>query len=204
MDLALGDRRVLRDKALRSLTGESLSEHQRSELSELSQQHPRDGIPRGTHHRWTRCGARRTTTCCWLERLDGPADGAAGRRVFFHPKLAGCFRCHRVDGRGRGIGPDLSVIGRTERRHLLESILQPSNLVPPHYQVWQLELEDGRTLAGMLVRTHLDEYTYVDPQGNLFQVRTTDIAESRPAEFNHARRNGRSTYRSRAAICWHT
>ena len=29
--------------------------------------------------------------------------------------------------------------------------------------------------------THLDEYTYVDPQGNLFQVRTTDIAESRPA-----------------------
>jgi hypothetical protein len=117
----------------------------------------------------------------WLKRLDGPADAAAGRRVFFHPKLAGCSRCHRVDGRGREVGPDLSVIGRTERRHLLESILQPSNLVPPHYQVWQMELADGRMLAGMLVRTNLDEYTYVDPRGNLFQVRTTEIVDSRPA-----------------------
>jgi putative heme-binding domain-containing protein len=101
--------------------------------------------------------------------------------VFFHPKLAGCFRCHRVGGRGREIGPDLSVIGRTERRHLVESILQPSNLVPPHFQVWQMELTDGRTLAGMLVRTNLDEYTYVDPRGTLFQVHTTDIVESRPS-----------------------
>jgi putative heme-binding domain-containing protein len=101
--------------------------------------------------------------------------------VFFHPKLAGCYRCHRVDGRGQEIGPDLSVIGRTERRHLLESIMQPSNLVPPHYQVWLLELVDGRSLTGMLLRTHLDEYTYVDPQGKRFQVRTTEIVESRPA-----------------------
>ena len=153
MDLALGDRRVLRDEALCSLTGESLSEHQRGELSELSQQHPETGslVARIIGGRATERPPH-DDLVAWLERLDGPADGAAGRRVFFHPKLAGCFRCHRVDGRGREIGPDLSVIGRTERRHLLELILQPSNLVPPHYQVWQLELEDGRTLAGMLVR----------------------------------------------------
>ena len=52
----------------------------------------------------------------WLKRLDGPADAKAGRRVFFEPKLAACDRCHRVDGRGGNVGPDLSTIGRTDRR----------------------------------------------------------------------------------------
>jgi putative membrane-bound dehydrogenase-like protein len=182
MDLSLGEHSVLRDEALRALTAESLADDQRRTLLELTRQQPeaaplvarvaREPAPQRPPH---------TDLEAWLKRLEGPADAAAGRRVFFHPKLAGCFRCHRVDGRGREIGPDLSVIGRTERRHLLESILQPSNLVPPHYQVWQMELANGRTLAGMLVRTNLDEYTYVDPKGDLFQVRTTEIVDSRPS-----------------------
>src|SRR5262249_18351396 len=117
----------------------------------------------------------------WLKRLDGPGDSAAGRRVFFHPKLGGCFRCHRVDGRGRDVGPDLSSVGRAERRHVRESTLRPSNLVAPHYQAWVITTADGRVRTGMLVGTVLDEYTYVDPQGAPFKVNTRDIVESRPA-----------------------
>jgi putative heme-binding domain-containing protein len=115
----------------------------------------------------------------WLKRLDGPANSAAGRRVFFHPKLASCYRCHRVDGRGQDVGPDLSAIGRTERSHILESILQPNNLVPPHYQVWSIVTHSGRVYTGMLLRTHLDEYTYVDGAGAQFKLNTRDMAESR-------------------------
>jgi putative heme-binding domain-containing protein len=117
----------------------------------------------------------------WLKRLEGPGDAGAGRRVFFHPKLGGCFRCHRVDGRGQDVGPDLSSIGRAERRHVLESILKPSNLVAPHYQAWVITTADGRVRTGMLVHTNLDEYTYVDPQGERFKVSTRDVTEARPA-----------------------
>jgi putative membrane-bound dehydrogenase-like protein len=120
-------------------------------------------------------------TAAWLKRLDGPSDAAAGRRVFFHPRLAGCYRCHRVEGRGADVGPDLSTIGRTERRSILESILQPSAQIAPHYQAWVLEMRDGRVLTGMLLRTVLDEYTYLDAQGEQFKVNTRDIAETRPA-----------------------
>jgi putative membrane-bound dehydrogenase-like protein len=182
MELATGDDPALREEAIRAMTGESLDEQKRNRLLDLTGQHPDVtdlvqrvvGGPPGTR-------PPHDDLAAWLERLNGSADAPTGRRVFFHPKLTGCYRCHRVDGRGREVGPDLSVIGRTERRHLLESILQPSNLVPPHYQVWQLELHDGRSLTGMLLRTHLDEYSYVDPQGNQFKVRTTDIAESHAA-----------------------
>jgi putative heme-binding domain-containing protein len=42
-------------------------------------------------------------------------------------------------------------------------------------------MNDGRVLAGMLLRTVLDEYTYLDAQGGQFKVHTRDIAETRPA-----------------------
>ena len=88
-------------------------------------------------------------------------------------------RCHRVEGRGRYIGPDLGTIGRTDRRHILESILQPSNTIGPSYQSWQIATNDGKVATGILVRTYLDEDTYLDEKGSLFTVRTTEIAERR-------------------------
>jgi putative heme-binding domain-containing protein len=122
-----------------------------------------------------------TDLSAWLKRLEGPADIAAGRRVFFHPKLAGCYKCHRAEGRGAEVGPDLSTIGRTERRGIVESILQPSALVAPHYQAWVIETHAGKVHTGMLIKTVLDEYTYLDAQGQTFKLNTRDIAETRPA-----------------------
>jgi putative heme-binding domain-containing protein len=99
--------------------------------------------------------------------------------VFFHPRLATCSRCHRVDGRGQDIGPDLSAVGRNDRRQILESILQPDSLVPPHYQVWVTATRDGKVHTGMLFKTVLDDYTYVDGKGEQFHLNTHDIVESR-------------------------
>jgi putative membrane-bound dehydrogenase-like protein len=118
-------------------------------------------------------------TAAWLKLLEGPADAEAGRRIFAQPRLAYCARCHRVEGRGADVGPDLSTIGRTERRHILESILQPSTAVAPHYQAWLLETADGLVRSGMLVHTNLDEYTYLDEKGGRFKVNTRDIASMR-------------------------
>ena len=120
-----------------------------------------------------------TDTAAWLKRLDGPADIEAGRRVFFHSKLAGCYRCHRADGRGADIGPDLSTIGQRPRQFILESILEPSKEVGPSFQTWQIETNDGRVRNGLLVHTNLDEYDYVDEKGEKFRVNTRDVAEIR-------------------------
>src|SRR5260370_1883388 len=55
----------------------------------------------------------------WRAILAGPGDPEEGRRVFFHPNGPRCFACHRVDGRGGVIGPDLSNIGRGSSRDKL-------------------------------------------------------------------------------------
>ena len=86
-----------------------------------------------------------------------------------------------AEGRGANIGPDLSTIGRVDRRNILESILQPSNLVAPSYQVWLVETSEGRIRAGMLTGTYLDEYTYLDEKGGQFKVNTRDVVSTRPS-----------------------
>ncbi len=175
-----GDNPTLRDEALRGLVQTSLTGAQRAALAQVPQKQPRAAelVARVLGQPFSKERPRPEDTAAWLQRLDGPADADAGRRVFFHPKLASCCRCHRCDGRGADIGPDLGTIGRTERRHILESILQPSNLVAPHYQTWLITTADGRTHTGMLVRTYLDEYTYVDAQGKLFKLSTPNVVES--------------------------
>ncbi len=181
LSLARNDNAILRAEALRALKDVPLSRDQQHRLEITARHHPEDAalVARVLGQPFVKDRPRLDDLDGWLKRLEGPADNETGRRVFFHPKLAACSRCHRVEGRGAVIGPDLSTIGRTDRRHILESILRPSNVVAPHYQTWQIETNDGKTRTGMLIGTNLDEYTYVDPKGDTFKVNTRTIAESR-------------------------
>jgi putative membrane-bound dehydrogenase-like protein len=179
---ALGENAVLRDEALRALIGTKLQAVQDSKLEHLAKHRPETTalVARVLGKPFTEGRPPARHLDAWLKRLAGPADPAAGRRIFFHPKLAGCFRCHRVEGRGNVVGPDLGTIGRAGRRQNLESILVPSALIAPHYQTWQIETVDGKTYTGLLVGTYLDEYSYLDPKGNVFKLNTRNIVDSRP------------------------
>jgi putative heme-binding domain-containing protein len=181
LTLAQSDSTVLREEALRALVNPQLSAAQRQQLEEIGKVHPeaKELAARALGKPFFKGRPRPDDLSAWLKLLDGPADAAAGRRVFFHPRLASCGRCHRVDGHGQDIGPDLSAIGRTDRRPILESILQPDNVVAPHYQVWVIATADGKVHTGMLMKTVLDEYTYVDAQGVLFKLNTRDMMDSR-------------------------
>lgn len=180
--LAGGDDAALRDEALRALTGTKLAPKQRDALEVVARRRPEAAplVARVLGRPFTVGRPPVADTDAWLKRLDGPADAEAGRRLFGHPKLAGCVRCHRAEGRGQVVGPDLSVAGRNERRHNVESLLRPSAVVAPNYQAWLIETTDGKVRTGLLARTYLDEDTYLDAKGDLFRVNTRDVVESRP------------------------
>jgi putative membrane-bound dehydrogenase-like protein len=181
LQLAQGDNKVLRQEALRALKDTPFPTEQRTHLEKLTRRHADDAalVERVLGQPFVKDRPRPEDLDGWLKFLEGPAHAEAGRRVFFHPKLAACSRCHRVEGRGAVVGPDLSTIGRTDRRHILESILRPSNTVAPHYQTWQIETDDGKVRTGMLIGTNLDEYTYLDAKGETFKLNTRTIVESR-------------------------
>ena len=78
-----------------------------------------------------------------------PADPQAGARLF---EQALCIRCHRVNGAGGSVGPELSrVANRFGPRDLLEMIVDPHKTIDEKYQQTQVETRDGKIVVGRLV-----------------------------------------------------
>ncbi|HVR35943.1 MAG TPA: c-type cytochrome, partial [Methylomirabilota bacterium] len=72
-----------------------------------------------------------------------------GRTMY---SAAGCVVCHRFNGEGGAIGPDLSSIGqRFTARDILDATLHPSRAISDQYQVTTLDLDNGSTLSGRIV-----------------------------------------------------
>jgi hypothetical protein len=74
-----------------------------------------------------------------------------GKQMF---ALALCSRCHRFQGEGFPIGPDLTgVANRLGRKDLLQAIISPSETIAQNYRSDVLELTGGRTLNGQIIPT---------------------------------------------------
>ena len=110
-----------------------------------------------------------------------PGNPQAGRRIFFQPNGPACSRCHTIEGRGRQIGPDLTMIGHSQtREHVLESILNPSREIAPLYTLWTIRTQDGTSIDGMLLRRDGQENeVYVDSTGQETKVKEPTIVDRR-------------------------
>jgi putative heme-binding domain-containing protein len=123
---------------------------------------------------------RPATVAAWRDFLmKGKGDPAAGERVFFHSKGPRCFACHKIDGRGEAVGPDLSHIGSAMKRDkLIESILEPSKEIAPAFVTWLITTRDGKQHTGVIVEEGAHStLTIADAQGKLTVLKITDIEE---------------------------
>jgi putative membrane-bound dehydrogenase-like protein len=174
LDFALGGDPILRDEALRSLVDIPLTGGDRRRLAQ------RADLPEVARllHRPIEQQPPLSDLAAWQQRLAGDGDPQAGRRIFFHQKVGYCSRCHRIDGRGNNVGPDLTKIGQRDAEWLLTSVLQPSRDVAPGFRQWRIEMKDGTERIGISLRkgSHSEDYRGAD--GKEFSVRLADV-ESR-------------------------
>jgi putative heme-binding domain-containing protein len=128
-------------------------------------------------------GEKPKDEAAWRKALDGKGDPAAGERLFFHPRGPRCFACHRIDGRGSAIGPDLSTIGRSlSRDKLIESILTPSKEIAPQFVSWIIVTKDGKSRTGMIVEEKFDSTIVIaDTEGKLETINRLDIEDRQAA-----------------------
>ena len=76
-------------------------------------------------------------------------NAEAGARLF---ERTLCVRCHRRNGRGGVVGPELSgVANRFGARDLLAMILDPSQSIDEKYQQTQVETREGKVVVGRVV-----------------------------------------------------
>ncbi len=76
-----------------------------------------------------------------------------GRDLFFKSEGLKCASCHRIDGVGSTLGPDLSGIGKKYTRvQILESLWQPSKTIDPPFATHMVETADGKVVTGLLAK----------------------------------------------------
>ena len=76
----------------------------------------------------------------------GIGDAAAGGLVFEKR----CASCHKLLGKGKDIGPDLTKANRGDRDFLLVSMVDPSAQIRKEYISYIVQTVDGRVVTGLL------------------------------------------------------
>jgi quinoprotein glucose dehydrogenase len=89
-----------------------------------------------------------------------------------------CAACHKMDGVGAEVGPDLSKIAaKRDRAYLLESIAAPAAKIAEGYEAVTILRDDGTEVTGLLKSRTPQEVVLKLPTGQEVRVATKEIEE---------------------------
>lgn len=113
-----------------------------------------------------------------VKQLAGGRSYERGRQLY---KKIKCIACHRMDGDGNEFGPDLSRLDKkwTADRILLH-IVEPSREINKDFEAHHFQLNDGRTLIGLIVAAGPNFIKVVDQplkSSSSKRIRFDDISE---------------------------
>jgi putative heme-binding domain-containing protein len=75
-------------------------------------------------------------------------EGSIDRGRALYTRL--CASCHRFGTEGREVGPDLLAVAGNSAERLLQSILDPNAVVLPGFEAYQVALDTGEELDGLI------------------------------------------------------
>ncbi len=110
------------------------------------------------------------------------ADLENGKRML---SIATCYKCHRMEGQGGIVGPDITLAGRRfSTLDLLETLIEPSKAVSDQYEATVFLLNDGRTVVGRVANLFGGRYMVQENlamPGKLTSIEADDIEEMKPS-----------------------
>jgi putative heme-binding domain-containing protein len=106
-----------------------------------------------------------------------PAGNAIAGAEIFAGK-GGCQTCHRVNGKGSRLGPDLTDIGLTRTAAQLEtSLLDPAAEVLPENRFYRVVTRDGATITGKLLNLDTFQVLMLDSKEQLRHFLKSELRE---------------------------
>jgi putative heme-binding domain-containing protein len=107
-------------------------------------------------------------------------DAVKGKELLF-AEANKCLTCHKVDGKGIDIGPDLAGLGKKRtREHILDSLLDPSRRVEPQFQSYLLRTVSGQAHTGLLASKDAKEVVLRDAENKMIRVPAGDVETLTP------------------------
>ncbi|HEU5116243.1 MAG TPA: c-type cytochrome, partial [Isosphaeraceae bacterium] len=93
--------------------------------------------------------------------LNVEASAEKGRAVFQKT----CATCHKAEGQGQDVGPNLATTTGRTPEDLVLHILDPNREVAPAYLSYNVETEDGRILSGIIADESANALTLKRAEG---------------------------------------
>ena len=109
----------------------------------------------------------------YAKALDLKGDAKRGAAVYEKT----CSKCHRINGIGHNVGPDISDTRARARDALLYDILDPNRRVDPQFTEYIVVTTDGRTFNGLLKAESTDSITLRQPEGREETIVRSDIED---------------------------
>ncbi len=114
---------------------------------------------------------RRKVIAGYLAVLEKAGDRARGREVYRKT----CVACHRADGEGREVGPDLSTVKQRSPEELLVAVLDPHREVQPQFLHYRLRTKGGDVLDGVIAAETASSVTLRRAEGDPVTVLRSEI-----------------------------
>ena len=100
-------------------------------------------------------------------------DAAKGQAIF--TSNGACFTCHQINGAGMVFGPNLSEVGSRKTKELIiESILYPSKVIEPGFEMIEITLENEEKGMG-IVAAETDTDLILNMMGTKTTYKKSDI-----------------------------
>ncbi len=111
------------------------------------------------------------------------ADFERGRSLFFSTS---CGACHRLNGLGGDIGPDItSIPNKFDAGYVLEAIIDPGKDISDQYSMFQVTLKDGTQHTGLYVENGGDASIYPpDHTADPISVAVADVKAVKQVEVS--------------------
>jgi putative heme-binding domain-containing protein len=105
----------------------------------------------------------------------GPGNARAGRELF----TKHCAACHRLNGEGGAVGPDLTHANRSDRDFLLVSLVDPSAVIRKEYLSYTAETHDGRLVTGVMTAQSPTTVTLTNAKAEATTLKRDEITSLR-------------------------
>jgi putative heme-binding domain-containing protein len=103
-------------------------------------------------------------------------DPLRGRQLYLNNRAVACISCHRLEGVGGNVGPDLTrVWDALSLEKVMESMLDPSKEIKEGYQTYVATTKSGLTVSGLKVSQNAKELILRDPTGKEVRIAADEL-----------------------------
>jgi putative heme-binding domain-containing protein len=120
-----------------------------------------------------RAGEREKVLKRYEAALTTSGDAERGRQVFRRV----CAKCHKLDGSGAEVGPDLGTIRNRPPELILPDIILPSRSIAQGYESYVVETKSGGTIEGVMGPQTPTAITIRHEEGKQDVIRRDDIKQ---------------------------